>query len=202
MSPTTQHELSAGERLLAVAEDLMHERGYEAVGINELCKAAEAPKGSFYHYFDSKEGLALAMLDRQWDRANQNLFGRSFAAPGTLRERFESFAHELAEGQRRLAEPVDGPIRGCRFGNFALELSTTHPRVRAKVEEVLDAQVEWYASALRDALRAGEVRQDLDIASTARSICAQMEGLMMLAKVRQDTDVILSLPDAVDLLVQ
>ncbi|MEM8925954.1 MAG: helix-turn-helix domain-containing protein [Actinomycetota bacterium] len=35
-------------RLLDAADRLMYERGYEAVGVAELCRVAEVKKGSFY----------------------------------------------------------------------------------------------------------------------------------------------------------
>ena len=46
------HDTSTRQRLLDAADVLMHERGYEAVGVAELCNAADAKKGSFYFFFD------------------------------------------------------------------------------------------------------------------------------------------------------
>ena len=42
----------------------MHERGYTAVGVSEVCSQAGVKKGSFYHFFPSKLKLALAVIDR------------------------------------------------------------------------------------------------------------------------------------------
>ena len=50
------------ERLLDAADRLMWARGYEAVGVAELCAEAGAPRGSFYHWWPSKQALAAAML--------------------------------------------------------------------------------------------------------------------------------------------
>ena len=54
-------------RLAATARRLFHERGYQAVGVAELCSAADVNKGSFYHFFPSKRHLLLEILSNVWD---------------------------------------------------------------------------------------------------------------------------------------
>ena len=52
------------EKLIAVAADLFHRRGYHAVGLNEICAAGELPKGSvYYHFPKGKEEIAVAVID-------------------------------------------------------------------------------------------------------------------------------------------
>ncbi|MEG9023203.1 TetR/AcrR family transcriptional regulator, partial [Klebsiella pneumoniae] len=43
------------EHILATGEQLCMHRGFTGMGLSELLKTAEVPKGSFYHYFRSKE---------------------------------------------------------------------------------------------------------------------------------------------------
>ena len=38
------------ERLLEAADAMMYARGYEAVSVADLCEAADARKGRFYHW--------------------------------------------------------------------------------------------------------------------------------------------------------
>lgn len=49
--------------ILTVARTLMTHKGYTAVGLNEVLSTAGVPKGSFYHYFKSKEEFGQALLD-------------------------------------------------------------------------------------------------------------------------------------------
>jgi len=51
------------EHILDVARALMTHKGYTAVGLNEVLSTAGVPKGSFYHYFKSKEEFGQALLD-------------------------------------------------------------------------------------------------------------------------------------------
>ena len=50
---TRQHILETGQRIIAG-------KGFASVGLNEILTTAGVPKGSFYHYFDSKEALFKA----------------------------------------------------------------------------------------------------------------------------------------------
>lgn len=58
----------AKEKILAAARSLIGGRGYSALGVAEICKAAGVPKGSFYCFFESKEALALAVVDEHGRR--------------------------------------------------------------------------------------------------------------------------------------
>ncbi len=63
MNRHTEHDTR--EHLLATGELLMH-RGFTGMGLSELLKTAEVPKGSFYHYFRSKEAFGVALLERHY----------------------------------------------------------------------------------------------------------------------------------------
>lgn len=49
-------------KLLGAGRTLIRERGFDGMGINELLIAANVSRGSFYHYFKSKEELGLELL--------------------------------------------------------------------------------------------------------------------------------------------
>jgi len=53
---TRQHILDTGYRMMAA-------KGFTSVGLNELLQTAGVPKGSFYHYFKSKEQYGQALLE-------------------------------------------------------------------------------------------------------------------------------------------
>jgi AcrR family transcriptional regulator len=50
--------------ILQVALDLFTVRGYDAVGVQEIAEAAGVTKPTLYHYYDSKEGLLRALVER------------------------------------------------------------------------------------------------------------------------------------------
>ncbi|MCW2286501.1 AcrR family transcriptional regulator, partial [Rhodoblastus acidophilus] len=50
-------------RLIAAALELIWRSSYGSVSVDDICKAADVRKGSFYHFFPSKADLAVAAMD-------------------------------------------------------------------------------------------------------------------------------------------
>lgn len=50
-------------RILTTGRSLTAKQGYAGVGLSALLKESGVPKGSFYHYFASKEAYGCALLD-------------------------------------------------------------------------------------------------------------------------------------------
>ena len=55
---------STREHILASGRGLVAQRGFTGMGLNELLKTASVPKGSFYHYFSSKEDFGCKLLEQ------------------------------------------------------------------------------------------------------------------------------------------
>jgi TetR/AcrR family transcriptional regulator, transcriptional repressor for nem operon len=191
----------APERLLEAASRLMHERGYEAVGVAELCQQAGIKRGSFYFHFESKQALALAMLDRSWERTAATLFAASIddEALGPI-EALSRHGNLLADHLAALQRDR-GVVPGCRFGNFAVELSTSDDVIRARVAAILDDMTARVARAVRRGIERGEVPADLDVDRAAARIVAHLEGLMVLAKAHRDPDALRELGPAAAVLL-
>jgi AcrR family transcriptional regulator len=69
------------EAFLDVAERLIRTRGYDQMSIQDILDELEASKGAFYHYFDSKEALLEAVIERMADAA-MNVVEPIAADPG------------------------------------------------------------------------------------------------------------------------
>ncbi len=52
------------DAFLDVAQRLVETKGYEAMSVQDVLDALEVSKGAFYHYFDSKQALLEAVVDR------------------------------------------------------------------------------------------------------------------------------------------
>jgi len=74
------------EKLVRVAEGLMLRDGYSATRVDDVIRKAGLSKGSFYHFFDSKESLGLAALDHYFaDRVGRLAAGTYAAEADPLR---------------------------------------------------------------------------------------------------------------------
>ncbi|MFF5546280.1 TetR/AcrR family transcriptional regulator [Streptomyces olivaceoviridis] len=174
----------AREKILAAAQSLIELRGYSALGVAEICKAAGVPKGSFYYFFESKEALALAVLDEHWE-AQRGDWARVLRGGGEplarLRRLFEETEAGLRAGQQSC-----GTVSGCMFGNLTLELSNQTEPIRERLQQIFEAQVEMVEKVVAEARDRGEATVG-DAREAARSIVAQLEGQVLFAKLYNDT---------------
>lgn len=161
------------DRIVRSAAKLFLTRSYHAVGTADMCEAADVRKGSFYHFFQSKTDVAKAVVDlhaaafdERFDEAERQ--GRDiFAIAAAVTDVQSAF------------EARHGRIVGCPFGNLAAELSTTDEELRAHVAAVFSR----WEQRLTDACERAPLRDGADPGQVARMIVAQIQGLILLAKV-------------------
>ena len=84
---------------------------------------------------------------------------------------------------------------GCLFGNLALEVSTRNDVIRARLNAVFDKARDRFLETLEQAVDDGAIAP-LDCESTASAMLAYLEGVILLAKTRNDPDVVLKLGPA------
>lgn len=61
------------ERILSSALSLFSDRGYDGVGIAEICTEAGITKPTLYYYFSSKEGLYAALWEENFEPLRRTL---------------------------------------------------------------------------------------------------------------------------------
>ena len=179
----------AAERLVTAMAALVHQRGYLAVGVDDVCKAAGVKKGSFYHFFKSKRDLMLAALERQGQVGKEHLVGAAFAGDDPPLKRIERLL-ETAGRLETSNKTRGGHVLGCPFGNLAAEVGGSDPILTTRVDQLLRKFSEAVRDALLEAKRAGDVPRSLDIAKATDAILAYFEGVMLLAKTRNDPSLI------------
>ncbi|MFD5839964.1 TetR/AcrR family transcriptional regulator [Streptomyces chartreusis] len=175
----------AKQKILGAARSLIEGRGYSALGVAEICKAAGVPKGSFYYFFESKESLALAVVDEHWT-AQRRDWARVLEADGEPLQRLRGLFEETQAGQRAVQEGC-GTVSGCLFGNLTLELSNQTEAVRRRLQEIFDAQVDMVETVVKEARERGDVTV-VDTREAARAVVAQLEGQVMFAKLYNSTE--------------
>jgi len=176
------------ERLITTAAGLWHARSYADVGVNEICVAADVRKGSFYHFFSSKQELAVAVIDRHWREAYENVVMPALAAGATPMGQLQELTIGIADEVDRLTEEL-GVVPGCPFGNLAVELSTIDGAVRERLERLFESQKELLRELLDGAVAAGELPQSTDTVDAARAMHAYIEGVLLVSKNANDASI-------------
>ncbi len=185
---------NARQCLIDSAVELIYARSYADVGVQEICEHAGVQKGSFYHFFDSKQALTLSALEQQWALAKAQIWEPAFAPNVPPLKRIERFFRRIYEHQRDLQRATGG-VYGCPFGNLGCELSTQNGVIRLKVVQGLQELSTYVERALREAMERGDV-PPIDIRASAQAIIGYMEGIVMLAKTQNDPSVIRQLSAA------
>ncbi|RLJ16192.1 TetR/AcrR family transcriptional regulator [bacterium endosymbiont of Escarpia laminata] len=182
-------------RILSTARELFHGRSYADVGIKEICDLAKVQKGSFYHFFPSKQDLALAVIDDMADDWAHGFVAEAFDQNLPPLERLD-YMIDAAYYWQKAAKDIEGRMPGCLFGNLALEISTRDDVLRAKLNAVFDKASRRFHEALDQAVELGEI-PPLDSEATAAAMLAFLEGIILLAKTRNNPEVIRDLGPAI-----
>jgi TetR/AcrR family transcriptional repressor of lmrAB and yxaGH operons len=168
------------ERLLDSAVDLLQRQGYHGTGLNELLERSEAPRGSLYHYFPGgKEQIGAEAIARAGDQVAAAVVHLLRAKP-SVADAVEALAGLLAAG----LEASDFE-RGCPVATTALEVTPGSEPIRAAVQ----ASFESWLAPLRKRLEAAGFDR-LQAARRADLAIATLEGALVLARARQDADVL------------
>ncbi|MFY1620437.1 TetR family transcriptional regulator C-terminal domain-containing protein [Micromonospora sp. WMMD736] len=174
----------AKNKILEAAAALIEQRGYTALGVAEICAVAGVPKGSFYYFFESKQALARTVIDEHWAtqrRQWEQLLGSERDPLQRLRDLFEATEEVQRAGQQKA-----GVVAGCLFGNLALELSNQAEEIRARLQEIFEEQISLIEQVVTEAKERGLAGSSVDTREAARSIVAQIEGRVLLAKLLND----------------
>ena len=175
-------------RIVATARELFHGRSYADVGIKEICDIATVQKGSFYHFFPSKRDLAMAVIDDMADDWAHGFVAEAFDRNLPPLERLD-YMIDAAFYWQKAAKDIEGRMPGCLFGNLALEVSTRDDVLRAKLNAVFGKASERFRETLDEAIETGDIAP-LNSEATADAMLAFLEGVILLAKTRNDPDVV------------
>lgn len=130
-NPSIPERLPARERLLAAAEALFYEEGFNSVGIDRVIERAGVAKASLYDCFGSKDELIRSYLAARLE-ARQSRIAASVAKHRAPRARLLSVFDSLAEA---VANPG---YRGCAFVKANAEA-----RPDSAVRGVCEDQRQW-----------------------------------------------------------
>ena len=156
---------------MQAAVSLFSEGGYEATSVAEICAAAEASKGAFYHHFPSKQDLFLNILNEWLDGIDERLFIR--------RETNETVPHALL----RMAKAIGFVFQAASgqlpmFMEFMVQASRDAVIWQAAISPYRRYQ-DQFAALIAAGQAEGSVRADVDPAVTAQSIISLALGVLL-----------------------
>jgi len=171
-------DVSTKDTLIETGARIMLEKGYNNTGLQEVLKKSKTPKGSFYHYFDSKEDFALSIIEL-YKRDSDHVLSfyldeRNIPPLERLRRFFEAAARRF---------DTEGCWGGCLFGNLGQELADQNPVLRDRVAFVLDGWRNRFADCIAQAAERGDIGRETSAEDLADFILDSWEGAILRMKV-------------------
>ncbi|MFZ6817170.1 TetR/AcrR family transcriptional regulator [Undibacterium sp. Ji22W] len=173
---STQHDTR--ERILATGQSLILGKGFSALGLSEILGAAAVPKGSFYHYFQSKEGFGVAMLERYFADYQPRL--QELLLEGDLPAR-ERVIRYFASWQQKAEQSACQTL--CLAVKLAAEVSDLSEPMRLSLTVGMQGITRKLAEALRQVQLDGDLSADCNIDELAEFLYATWVGASLLSKV-------------------
>jgi TetR/AcrR family transcriptional repressor of nem operon len=174
---------STREHLLEIGLERLRTTGYTATGVKEVLDLANVPKGSFYHYFESKEAFAGEVFQRYADgemqRAERVLGDRKAAPLKRLRRYFEELISVYGQA---------GDISGCLVGSLSLEVADHSPKLRSQLKTVFGGWQQGIADVLREAIDRGDLPRSTKPDELAGFLLNSYEGALVRMKAEKSDE--------------
>jgi TetR/AcrR family transcriptional regulator, transcriptional repressor for nem operon len=162
---------------------IIHKKGYNHTGIQEILDAAGVPKGSFYHFFKSKEDFGLSLLDHYagfFAKKAGDLLKKTGTTPlQRLKSFFDDFRCFFKDNACEL---------GCPIGNLSQEMGDLNPAFRKKLEEIFQMIVAPVEKLLQETQERDELSKEVNTREMADFIVNSWEGAILRMKVQKNPD--------------
>ncbi|WNL47164.1 TetR/AcrR family transcriptional regulator [Dyella sp. BiH032] len=165
------------QHILDVARPLLLRKGFTAVGLAEVLAAARVPKGSFYHYFGSKEAFGQAVLQGYFD----DYLARTdvlLAQRGTAARRLLAYFNDWLESQT--GDDAQSRCLAVKLGAEVCDLSES---MRAALERGTGGVIARLARCIEEGRADGSLAPPPDAHAAAAMLYQSWLGASLLAKI-------------------
>jgi TetR/AcrR family transcriptional repressor of nem operon len=170
-------------RLIRSGAEILCEQSFASMGIEAVLQRAGLSKGSFYHFFASKELFGLEVIQHYAEFFNRKL-DRTLKPDGSSAlQRLRRYTEDGMEGMARFDFK-----RGCLIGNLMQELAASHPTFRQAITEVLLGWEDRIAECLEQAIAEGDIPPSVNVRPYAEFFWTGWEGALMQAKRHQTVE--------------
>lgn len=169
------------QHILDTALPILLGKGFSAVGLNEILAAAGVPKGSFYHYFGSKEAFGEALLTCYFGEYAERLEDLLVHKPGTAAERLLEYWEEW-----RMVQCADDPVGKCLAVKLGAEVSDLSEPMRAVLRHGTGTIITRIAACIEEGRADGSLAGVNDAETMATTLYELWLGATLLEKIHRD----------------
>ena len=166
------------QTILDAAQVLVGRKGFSAVGLNEILQAADVPKGSFYHYFTSKDGFGVVLLDTYFDHYVHGM-QQLFDQPGlTQHAKLMRYWDAWIDNQTGCTEAGK-----CLAVKLGAEVSDLSEPMRLALQRGTSRTIALLAVALQRGVEDGSLRLQHRPQDLAQQLYALWLGSSVMSKI-------------------
>jgi len=170
---TRQQLLDTGHRMMVV-------KGFTGVGLNEILQAAGVPKGSFYHYFKSKEQYGQSLLEEYFQSYLADMDQRFSATDVNAREQLMGYWQKWLQSY---CEPCDEQT--CLAVKLSAEVADLSEAMRITLRDGTDQVMERLTRCIEQGQREGSLPQS-NAQHTATALYQLWLGASLLSKLHRN----------------
>jgi TetR/AcrR family transcriptional regulator, lmrAB and yxaGH operons repressor len=165
--------MTTRETLIAVTAKLIQQKGVNATGINEIIKAAGAPKGSLYHHFPGGKDQLVIEAIHQAKEYLSHRFKKAMKGKSSVEKGLEAVLDDYADGLN-----ITNFSAGCPMATVALEVAGNNEEIRKACNEVLDYWITSLTSYFEyKNIKAGK--------KEATDFMTRLEGALLIAQIQK-----------------
>lgn len=180
MPPTPS---STKDRIVEAGSTAIAAKSFNGCGLKEILDCAAVPKGSFYHYFKSKEDLGVAVIEESAAAHAEFIRGqlgdRSISPLQRVQAMFRAMRDHYAE---------QGPMRECVIAKLALEVAQLSEPMRLAIKYAYDNWSSLLARTLGEAQAAGEISAGQDPQQLADFLINAWEGCTLRMQIDRNIE--------------
>ena len=183
MKSLTVAKESTKTLLLESGIEIMLEKGYNNTGIMEVLQRTGVPKGSFYHYFESKEDFGLQIINhfaqKYETKLNETLGNKSLSPINRLKAYCQMTTAHLQSLDCR---------KGCLIGNLSQEMSDQSEVFRKRLLAIQVDSHARFTNCLKESQQLGEISKKVNCSDLAELFLSAWSGAVLRAKTSKTTE--------------
>lgn len=174
-----QNKQTSREKILQSAVQLFLGEGYEATSVNDICKHAGVSKGSFYHYFETKQVLFLSLMENWSSRVMQSVLGEPITEDSNAKDVLIQMPYQF--NMAFAAVPRGFPML-VDFWRQAM----ADPAIWKTAVEPYRYFMGFFMRIIETGQQDGSIRKDIDSEILARLLVAVAMGYLLEAAFDQE----------------
>lgn len=167
------------QRILNTGQVIIGGKGFSAVGLNEILKTAGVPKGSFYHYFSSKEAFGEALLEDYFTTYLAQTEERLTQTGASHAERLLGYWAHWRDTQHHC-----DPSGKCLAVKLAAEVSDLSESMRRVLQQGTERIIARLAQSIEAAVADGSLPQTVSIQGSPLELATTLYQLWLGASLR------------------